>query len=88
MNSSDSLRRGTRGPDVFAWQRFLKAKGIYRGSINGEFDYDTERATGEYQRKNSIEVNGIVSGETLNRARRDGFVPGSEDRKPDRVQAG
>jgi len=29
----------------------------------------------------SFPIDGIVSGETLNRGRRDGFVPGSEDRK-------
>lgn len=40
-----------QGCDVGSWQQFLKSKSLYSGSISGNFDDSTEKATREYQRR-------------------------------------
>ncbi len=36
---------------VKTWQRYLKSKGVYSGSIRGSFDVATEAATEKYRQK-------------------------------------
>lgn len=40
-----------RGKEVEEWQRFLKSKGLYVGSINGIYDAATDAATDKYRQK-------------------------------------
>jgi Putative peptidoglycan binding domain len=70
------------GPEVALWQRFLTSRGVYSGPINGTFDDRTSAATVEYQARSYIEADGLVGPATIERARRDGFVPPSS--RPDR----
>lgn len=44
-----TLRYGDTGPEVEKLQRLLSAQGLYRGKINGRFDWRVEDALSEFQ---------------------------------------
>ncbi len=67
-----------RGSDVVRWQQFLLSRGFYDGSIEGDFDEETEEATEDYQKEMWLQVTGIVDQATLQRAIQDGFNPPSD----------
>lgn len=71
-----------RGPEVEAWQRFLRAKGFYKGPIDGDFDDDTQVATIAYQQRNGLVADGVVTPETTEKACREGFDPSSANNGP------
>ena len=43
-----------RGKEVEEWQRYLKSKGVYSGSISGSFDAATDAATEKYRQKSYL----------------------------------
>jgi GH25 family lysozyme M1 (1,4-beta-N-acetylmuramidase) len=58
----NTIRRGSTGPDVVAWQKIL-------GLVpDGDFGPVTETATMEWQRKNEITVDGVVGPQTWAKA--------------------
>ncbi len=58
------LRPGSNGPDVSRLQRDLQALGLYRGLINGNFDFETETAVMRFQRDNALTPDGVVGTRT------------------------
>lgn len=65
------------GPDVAAWQSFLKAQGFFDADPTGLFGTATERASIDYQTSLGIDADGIVGDQTFVHAHQDGFsVPG------------
>lgn len=71
------LQVGLRGPDVMAWETFLR--GIYPDSslvVDGVFDQDTKLETERFQRDAGFfgdDVDGIVGNMTLGKAAAVGF---------------
>jgi peptidoglycan hydrolase-like protein with peptidoglycan-binding domain len=55
------LRPGDRGPAVRFLQRLLKEKGLFPGSIDGEFGRSTERAVRQFQQQRGLPVTGVVN---------------------------
>ncbi|WP_159062114.1 peptidoglycan-binding domain-containing protein [Streptomyces sp. WM6368] len=49
------LRFGDTGPEVEKLQRLLAARGLYRGKINGRFDWRVEDALSEFQYDKGID---------------------------------
>ena len=45
MRSLNLTRPHVRGPEVEAWQRFLRREGFYKAPIDGDFGGNTEAAT-------------------------------------------
>jgi peptidoglycan hydrolase-like protein with peptidoglycan-binding domain len=58
------LRRGMRGEDVKILQSKLESLGYLVGPIDGIFGSKTERAVRQFQKANSIKVDGIVGPQT------------------------
>ncbi len=70
--SKDALRVGSDGPEVVAWQLFLRGRGF--GIVaDGKFGPRTEAATKAYQASRHLDQTGIVDDETEAMARVDGF---------------
>lgn len=63
-----TLKLGTRGPDVAAWQTFLQARGFDPGKADGAFGPRTEAATKAYQASEGLKPDGIAGQLTLGRA--------------------
>ena len=60
MNCSKiNLKRGSRGADVKSLQTILRNKGLYTGSIDGNYGVYTENAVKAYQRQQGLKVDGI-----------------------------
>lgn len=59
-----TLKRHSSGDDVVILQQFLKIYGVYGGNATGYFGPDTEKAVKELQKKEKIEVLGIVGPKT------------------------
>ena len=61
-----TIRKGSKGSDVSAWQEYLIKQGYDLGSTkaDGVFGSKTMAATKEYQRKNGLAVDGIVGKNT------------------------
>lgn len=55
---SETVRRGSRGPDVRRWQALIGAH------ITGVFDDETERLTIAWQIAHRLKADGVVSQET------------------------
>jgi peptidoglycan hydrolase-like protein with peptidoglycan-binding domain len=68
------LRTNQRGPDVEHWQRFLADQGLVCGPIDGIFGEATDAATRAFQRRECLDVDGIVGPNTLGRAHALGFA--------------
>lgn len=60
VSHAESLRRGSRGELVTTLQKRLKTWGYYTGNVDGIFGSQTEQAVKYFQRKNGLEVDGIV----------------------------
>jgi peptidoglycan hydrolase-like protein with peptidoglycan-binding domain len=67
-------RSGMHGAEVAAWQRFLTGRGFYRGRITGDYDSQTRDATIKFQERYGLGADGIVGPQTVEQARRLGFV--------------
>ncbi|MBM7624674.1 cell wall hydrolase [Sporohalobacter salinus] len=57
---SRDLRYGDEGVDIVSLQIQLRVLGFYEGEIDGLFGRGTVKAVEEFQRKNNLDVNGIV----------------------------
>lgn len=57
------LSNGSSGPAVVSLQRALKARGVYRGAVNGDFGAATERAVKAFERRKGLEGDGVVTNE-------------------------
>lgn len=80
------LRRGARGDDVEQWQLFLIGQELDPGTADGAFGAATLTATVEFQKKNSLDADGVVGRGTLTRALSLGF--GSLDDPDDQDEKG
>lgn len=67
------IQRGDEGKHVEAAQRVLKRLGLYTGRIDGDFGPRTDRAVREYQRLQSLGVDGKVGRNTWAALRTDGL---------------
>jgi hypothetical protein len=77
-----SIRRGSSGDLVEAWQYFLLGLGHYKGEVDGDFGKLTHAATRAFQRKHILNPDGWVGTETFGIAMALGFDP-LEDGEPD-----
>jgi len=69
-----TLKKGSNGTAVIAWQRFLTEREFPVGSVDGDFGNATDTATRSYQSKNGLPVNGIVDNTTYAKALTQGFI--------------
>lgn len=75
------LQTGSSGPLVRVWQRFLAGQGFDPKGIDGAFGRDTKSATEAFQRRNRLEVDGVVGNQTWGKALMLG-LPAAEDLRP------
>jgi hypothetical protein len=68
-----TIRSGSRGPIVCAWQEFLLGKNFYLGEAHGIFDEATKASTESYQRSKFLDDDGVVGGMTWGAALSEGF---------------
>ena len=65
--STQALSRlGSTGSEVTKIQTRLKNWGYYKGSIDGKYGAETQKAVKEFQKKNGLTVDGIAGSATLN----------------------
>ena len=64
IDSETELKLSTTSTQVKTAQQMLNALGYDPGREDGFFDEKTEQAVKEFQTKENLEVNGIVSGTT------------------------
>ncbi|MCA1992377.1 MAG: peptidoglycan-binding protein [Coleofasciculus sp. S288] len=69
-----TIKNGSRGLHVRAWQSFLTEADYPVGTIDGDFGDKTEVATRNYQQRNELTVNGVVNIATYAVALRGGFI--------------
>ncbi len=69
-----TIKNGSTGSIVKAWQSFLKEAEYPIGTVDGDFGDITETATRSYQQRNGLPVNGIVNNTTYPKALADGFI--------------
>jgi len=55
-----TYRVGSKGPEVLQIETRLKALGLYKGPLDGEFGGGTEAAVKAFQKNNKLEVDGQV----------------------------
>lgn len=66
FQATDALSRlGSTGSEVTKIQTRLKNWGYYKGSVDGKYGVETQRAVREFQRKNGLNVDGIAGSATL-----------------------
>ena len=68
-----TLRVGSRGDDVRAWQTWVAAKGYAVGNLDGIFGPKTRAATVAYQQAIGTPADGVVGPETVRLAQDDGW---------------
>lgn len=66
------LHTSSTGYFVNHWQTFLRGQG-YAINVDGIFGDETENATREFQRKNKLDIDGVVGNQTLGKAAMLGF---------------
>lgn len=69
----ETIRPGSRGILVSAWQTFLLQQGLYTGEANGSFDAETAEASKAYQAQHDLHADGVVGNQTWAQATQDGF---------------
>jgi peptidoglycan hydrolase-like protein with peptidoglycan-binding domain len=69
-----TIRRGSVGDSVAAWQRFLGAQKFPIGAADGVFGWTTDSATRSYQAKNNLGEDGIVGANTYRVALKQGLI--------------
>src|SRR5262245_36470301 len=74
-----TLRLGSQGEDVRAWQFFLRGLELFMGDANGTFDAATKAATQEFQRRHALVDDGIVGNRTFGTAMQQGFHVVTDD---------
>lgn len=71
-----SIKLGSKGPEVEAWQYFLLGLGLYRGVVDGDFGKVTDLATKAFQKQAQLSpVDGWVGTDTYGAALQLGFDP-------------
>lgn len=63
--NSKQLKVGSKGSDVVNLHNFLAQQSLYSGKVDSPFSKETSKAVSEFQKKNSIPSNGLVSQKTL-----------------------
>lgn len=76
------VRSGSKGSNVVAVQKELKAAGISPGPIDGDFGAKTRAAVKSYQRKHHLAADGVVGAKTWSALTHDAFKPGKPAAKP------
>jgi peptidoglycan hydrolase-like protein with peptidoglycan-binding domain len=61
------------GPDVFDWQTFLEARGLFQSEVDSDFGRLTDLATRAYQTEAGLPADGAVDAKTMARALIDGY---------------
>src|SRR5690242_16316942 len=69
-----TLKKGSQGLTVTAWQQFLLDHDFPIAAVDGDFANITNNATREYQSKNNLQVTGIVDNATYKKALEQGFA--------------
>jgi peptidoglycan L-alanyl-D-glutamate endopeptidase CwlK len=68
-----TLKAGMRGPDVTAWQKFLKSQDCDPGNIDGSFGNQTALATKAFQTREGLTADAAAGKDTLAKAGALGF---------------
>jgi len=69
----DTLKQGSSGDIVEAWQNFLVGREAYWLAVDGQFTFDTFQATKDFQKEVGLDQDGEVGLATLAAAIREGF---------------
>jgi peptidoglycan hydrolase-like protein with peptidoglycan-binding domain len=69
-----TIRLGSKGDVVAAWQRFLISKKYQVGVADGSFGKATDLATKDYQTKNQLTSDGIIGARSFQLALKQGFI--------------
>ena len=69
----DTLKTGSTGTQVEAWQNFLAGQGSYWVEVDGQFTHDTIQATKDFQKAHGLSDDGEVGPNTLKVAIGEGF---------------
>ncbi len=69
-----TIKKGSQGSAVSAWQSFLKEAEYPVGTVDGDFGNLSDAATRSYQQKKGLPVTGIVDNATYNQALNQGFL--------------
>ena len=73
MGTMETIRLGSSGSSVTAWQEFLRGQDLYFGEAHGQFDQETHEATRNFQAANGLGTDGIVGKGTWGKADDLGF---------------
>jgi hypothetical protein len=82
VDRGDWLTKGDRGHDVEGLQRGLKARGLYRGPIDGVFGDVTKDAVMGFQRQQGIVADGAVGPQTAKAMRQSQVAVGDHFEQP------
>lgn len=69
-----TLKVGSQGEAVRAWQNFLREKDYSVGAADGQFGPNTEQVTKLYQQRHNLTPTGVVDNNTYPTALNDGFI--------------
>ncbi len=69
-----TIKKGSEGPAVKAWQNFLKEAEYPVGTADGDFGNITDQVTRSYQQRNGLPVTGVVDNTTYAKALDQGFI--------------
>lgn len=68
------IKKGSKGPLVSAWQRFLQESDYPIGTVDGDFGNATDTATRSFQQKQDLPIAGVVDMATYGKALNLGFI--------------
>jgi hypothetical protein len=71
----ESIKLGSSGESVEAWQYFLLGLGLFKGEVDGVFTPDTDLATRKFQKRAGLDSDGWVGTDTYAAALHQGFDP-------------
>ena len=69
-----TIKIGSNGSAVSAWQSYLKEAEYPIGTVDGDFGKISDTATRSYQQRNNLPVTGVVDNTTYTKALSDGFI--------------